>query len=342
MARIYVRSPYIIEINVPLQQSTSIELFIWNGTGAAPASPQYTLSKNVPSANNVQTLYNISNYVREYLAHSSVQSIYNSTAATPTTQWCNVQVVKYSDGVLVGTESHNAFDGYGYYSEGSNFDNGVSSLDDGTYYYYNIGVTPVTNPLYYAGFFRASSIALGTVVYTNLRTGATQTTTSFNTPYDYPCVYDTLQSYGIDSVIKRYSATIATQWKNSPMGDSIYWYYGIGAESFYGSELIEQIEQQIDIPIIKAHLGSFSKKQLHDIYSQCFINLRLTPHDGCPNSNLQMGLMGRKSVYNGDLPYSLKWDSVEDIIAHIKREYRNRNKPNHHISSEFFTFVKNN
>ena len=155
-------------------------------------------------------------------------------------------------------------------------------------------------------------------------------------------VYDTLQSYGIDSVIKRYSATIATQWKNSPMGDSIYWYYGIGAETFYGSELIEQIEQQIDIPIIKAHLGSFTKKQLHDIYSQCFINLRLTPHDGCPNSNLQMGLMGRKSIYNGDLPYSLKWDSVDDIVAHIKREYRNRNKPNHQISSEFFTFVKNN
>jgi hypothetical protein len=222
MARIYVRSPYIIEINVPLQQSTSIELYIWNGTGAAPLSPQYTLSKNVPSASNVQTLYNISNYVREYLTHSSVQSIYNSTAATPTTQWCNVQVVKYSDGVLVGTESHNAFDGYGYYSEGSNFDNGISSLDDGTYYYYNTGVTPVTNPLYYAGFFRASAIALGTVVYTNLRTLATQSTTSFNTPYDYPCVYDQWYNDGNKVEVKNAGGTVLNTFYFRPISECRY------------------------------------------------------------------------------------------------------------------------
>ena len=201
MARIYVRSPYIIEINVPLQQSTSIELFIWNGTGAAPASPQYTLSKNVPSASNVQTLYNISNYVREYLAHSSVQSIYAASVDTPDTQWCNVVVKKYSDGVLVDTETHKAFDGYGYYSDGSNHDNGTVSIAEGTYYYYNTGVSPVTNPLYYAGFFRTANTS-GNVWYTNLRTGATQTTGFTSTAKDHPCVYNTWYADGNKVEIK--------------------------------------------------------------------------------------------------------------------------------------------
>jgi hypothetical protein len=189
MARIYVRSPYIIEINEVGQQSTSVELFIWNGTGAAPASPQYTLSKNVPSASNVQTLYNISNYVREYLTHSAVQSIYSASVDTPDEQWCNVVVKKYSDGVLQGTETHKAFDGYGYYSEGSNLDNGPSSLSDGTYYYYYTGVTPVTNPLYYSGFLRTAN-QNGQIKYTNLRTLATQSFGFTSTPKDHPCVYD--------------------------------------------------------------------------------------------------------------------------------------------------------
>jgi hypothetical protein len=222
MARIFVRSPYIIEINVPLQQSTSIELFIWNGTGAAPASPQYTLSKNVPSASNVQTLYNISNYVREYITHLEVQPIYSASVDTPHEQWCNVIVKKYSDGVLIDTENHNAFDGYGYYSEGYNPDNGVSSLDDGTYYYYNSGVSPVTNPLHFAGFFRASGVLSGSVVYTNLKTGATQTLSSYSVPYDFPCVYNTWYGDGNKVEVKNSVGTVRNTYYFRPIEECRY------------------------------------------------------------------------------------------------------------------------
>ncbi len=47
---------------------TKLEVFIWNGTGSAPASPSYTLSKLIPASNNVNTYYNISPYIREYIS----------------------------------------------------------------------------------------------------------------------------------------------------------------------------------------------------------------------------------------------------------------------------------
>ena len=53
------RSPYIIEIDETGQTGSKIELFLWT-TGSQPASPQYTLSKKIPSSNNIKTYYNIS------------------------------------------------------------------------------------------------------------------------------------------------------------------------------------------------------------------------------------------------------------------------------------------
>lgn len=196
MARIFVRSPWIVEINEVGQTFSSVEVFIWNDPDPVPTSPTYTLSKNVPSASNVQTIYNISEYVREYIEHATVQSIYLSDQPTPVNQYCKVRVKRYSDGVLLDTTDHTAFNGFSLYEDGYNYDNGVGSYTDGTYYYYNSGVSPVTNPLHYAGFFRVSN-QNGRVRYTNLSTGATVTTSfTSTTPTDFPCVKDAWYSVG--------------------------------------------------------------------------------------------------------------------------------------------------
>ena len=152
-------------------------------------------------------------------------------------------------------------------------------------------------------------------------------------------VQNSLSAKGIYSVYIPFNATIAEDWPYCKKGNKLYWYYNDGCPEFYGSEYIEEIEKLIGIPIIKAQHDTFTRDQLYDVYSQTFLNLRLTPHDGCPNTNLQMGLMGRKSIYNGDLPHSISWSSVEDICDAIIREYNNRNLPDS-VSKDFFNFVK--
>lgn len=151
-------------------------------------------------------------------------------------------------------------------------------------------------------------------------------------------VQNSLSKKGIRSIYLPINATIADEWPYTKRGDKIYWYYNEGCPEFYGSEYIAEIEKLIKIPIIKAQYDTFTRAQLYDVYSQCFLNLRLTPHDGCPNTNLQMGLMGRKSVYNGDLPHSIAWTDVDDICDAIIREYANRHNPDS-VSKDFFNFV---
>jgi len=151
-------------------------------------------------------------------------------------------------------------------------------------------------------------------------------------------VQETLEAKGVEAIWCPINAVIPHEWPVVPNGDKIFWYSG-NAPEYYGESLINEIKERINIPIIRAGHDTFTKEQLVDVYSQCFLNLRLTPHDGCPNVNIEMGLMGRRSIYNGDLPGSIPWQSVDDICQSIMREYLSRNVDNAYISNIYHNFV---
>ena len=141
MANIFVRSPYIISINETGQTTTGIEIYLWNGTGSAPATPQYSLNKAIPSSTNTNTSYDIAPYVREYLSHVATQSpVALSTSFTnlATTQWCNVKIRKFAFTTslnFIGEVTHYAHDGYSFYESGANFDHGRFLLEQKEYFY---------------------------------------------------------------------------------------------------------------------------------------------------------------------------------------------------------------
>ncbi len=141
MANIFVRSPYIISINETGQTTTGIEIYLWNGTGSAPTTPQYTLNKAIPSSTNTNTNYDIAPYVREYLSHVSTQSpgaLSTSFTNLATTQWCNVKIRKFAFTTalnFIGEVTHYAHDGYSFYESGANFDHGRFLLEQKEYFY---------------------------------------------------------------------------------------------------------------------------------------------------------------------------------------------------------------
>ena len=179
MSNIFARSPYIIEVNELNQTASKIEIFLWN-TGSVPASPAYTLSKSIPASNNLQTLYNVSPYIREFISHSTYQNNFNTNGKlTPTSEYCNVQIKRYKIVVgvptLLDTTDYFAFDGYTLYEDGSNYDLGNYHLDSETYYYpYDSNIT-LTAPEgeFYQGAVATCYLENGyDVKYTNLVTGA--------------------------------------------------------------------------------------------------------------------------------------------------------------------------
>lgn len=181
MSRIFARSPYYVSQSGTAGQSTSVQLRIWNGTGSAPTDPNYTLSKNIPSSVVTSCDYNISPYIQEFITHTTFANVYNTTnTSTPTNEWCNVQVKKYLDGVLQSTTTYFAYDGYSYYANEYNYDNGAYLLAQGTYYYHydeNVNYTTglLTLPLNRAGSITFEATNGWSVVYTNLVSAATYT-----------------------------------------------------------------------------------------------------------------------------------------------------------------------
>lgn len=184
MDNISARSPFIIEINEAGQIETQVKLYIWNGTGSAPASPTYTLSKLVPSASDIQTLYNISPYLKEYISHQMFSNNYsNLNSALSANDYCNVQVKRYkkvaTSFVLIDTTTYIVFDGYGTYTQGYNPDLGSFLLDEGTYVYeYDSTVDLLYTPLKRAGIVNINVEAGAKIRYTELNTGNVFTNTS--------------------------------------------------------------------------------------------------------------------------------------------------------------------
>lgn len=154
MSNINTRSPYIISIDEIGQVETKVELFIWNGTGGAPSTPNYTLSKLIASSVITATNYDLSPYISEFINHNLMQGQPSNSVATPTGQWCNVKIKKYkrvlANFVQVGTdETLKAFDGYGYFTDGSNPILSGVLLNEGSYYYdpnQNVGWVTLVDP----------------------------------------------------------------------------------------------------------------------------------------------------------------------------------------------------
>ena len=199
---ILARSPHIITIAEASQTGSKIELFLWTGTGSAPASPQYTLSKLIPATNNLITEYNISPYIREYITFNTRQQPYNAWSASQTTQYVNVKVKRYKlvsgTYTLLDTTDYLGYDGFGYYEEGFNPSLNYDILhDEGTFNYLYDGLSPSVFDTRRAGFIMVKTGTSYKARYRNLVTGAefTQALTN-NALIDVLRVYQSYYSSG--------------------------------------------------------------------------------------------------------------------------------------------------
>ena len=123
---IYSRSPYFITVNESGQVGSKIELRIWNGTGSAPTPATYTFSKAIASSTQIENIYNISPFVKEYI--DNVAPIYASGETDSTTMWANVQVKRFKETsvgsyTLLDTTTYLGTNGYTAFADGYNYTN---------------------------------------------------------------------------------------------------------------------------------------------------------------------------------------------------------------------------
>lgn len=122
MKKIFIRSPYFIEIDEVDQTSAKIEIFLWNKGTTEPTIPTYILSKNIASALQPLIAFNVANYAKEYIKPIAPVSV-----SVPTEEnvknWCYMKIIRYSNDVELDTETFVCFNGYTQYLDGYNQNN---------------------------------------------------------------------------------------------------------------------------------------------------------------------------------------------------------------------------
>jgi hypothetical protein len=133
--------------------------------------------------------------------------------------------------------------------------------------------------------------------------------------------------------------------KCCPLGNEIHTYVpSVGDEfyKFYGGLIIEEVQKKCKYKInISMGFNHYSREDLIKIYRRCFLGLRLTPHDGIANTVVELGVMGRKCIYNGGTPGSIKWspDRIDEIVKNIECEAKNIGSINEKLSNKWWMFL---
>jgi len=147
-----------------------------------------------------------------------------------------------------------------------------------------------------------------------------------------------LNKYEIEHVVLPITPTSIIKNKQK-RGDNIYIYTDKNKTSKYGYNMLEDIKKVIDKKIIVANKDTYNESELGEIYKQCFLGLRLTKHDGLPNTVVELGLMGRMCVYNGNLPNAIPYRNIDDIVGIINEEYKKRHQDNQFIVDSMFNYL---
>jgi GT2 family glycosyltransferase len=154
-------------------------------------------------------------------------------------------------------------------------------------------------------------------------------------------IHKTLNSINIPNNLKPITPT-ENLINVKPKGEFIYWYYNSELKKdFYGGKIVEQIEKLTNYKFIKTKVGTFNDDELKSIYEKCFLGLRLTEHDGLSNTVVELGLMGRYCIHNGDTPNSLNYDKndIYSIIKIIDYEYSKINKIENELALNMYNYL---
>jgi len=95
MKKIFVRSPYFVEVDEAGQVRAKLEIFLWNKGTTEPTTPNYTFTKNIASPSVTKIAWNVSNYAKEFIKPIAPVSV-----SVPTEEnvkcWCYMKVKLYS------------------------------------------------------------------------------------------------------------------------------------------------------------------------------------------------------------------------------------------------------
>lgn len=156
-----------------------------------------------------------------------------------------------------------------------------------------------------------------------------------------------LEQHQITYLRRNISHSDPAAFSPAPLGSKVYVYGGpkSGARAeFYGLDRLPDIREHLpEVTFVVGHTSppTHPHDQMPKVYLDCLIGLRLTPHDGCSNTVVELGLMGRRCVWNGDLPNAIPWKTTNDIVSAIRNELPLRGLINEDLGAQTRSALSN-
>lgn len=174
-----------------------------------------------------------------------------------------------------------------------------------------------------------------------------------------------LKHFGFDVIDRVVVPKDLSMFKYEPHQGTGVYHYGTNDRSwYYGTDLMKKLSTlwaKFD-KYPKIHMAiqtTYKPEQLYDIYKDSFIGVRLTEHDNMAMSVLEMGLMGRRSIFNGNVPGAIpypcvpyitytpetrrRWvwqdDSLLSVVAEMILHYYDWPTPSRELAEEVLEFV---
>jgi len=125
----------------------------------------------------------------------------------------------------------------------------------------------------------------------------------FNVTFSHWCKTD-LDHFGINYQHRLIIPVDVSGYQfESECEDKVYHYGNRKRQWYYGTTLLNRIELQWEHDstapeFIYTTYGEHREMELYELYKDAIIGVRLTEHDGIAGSVIEMGLMGRRSIYN--------------------------------------------
>lgn len=137
-------------------------------------------------------------------------------------------------------------------------------------------------------------------------------------------ISDDLKKINMSHKLLPWYSLVKSNFTCTEKGKCIYIYL---PTRFYGANIFNALKKRLngkyEFIIGGGNLRTEKRIPYHkmpEIYSRCFIGLRLVPHDGLGSTVQELGLMGIKCVHNGNSPSALNYKGIDDIIKHIENE----------------------
>ena len=135
-------------------------------------------------------------------------------------------------------------------------------------------------------------------------------------------IQDDLNRKSLRNAFRPWYCLNKSNFKPVPKGNKIYIYMPgeIYTQKRYGLDIFNEIKSSIPSYEFIIGDGNIPYSEIFNAYKQCFIGLRLGKHDGLGSTVQELGLMGIKTVHNGQSPSALNYNSVNDILNKIEEE----------------------